>query len=78
MDYWALCSKLNAPVFAKEDYSAVKNYQQEANTTVAEYLAEIKRKIEGAVLHAVLVARCRALRRMAGLVPLFSLFFWAQ
>ena len=24
------CSKLNASVFAKEDYSAVKNYQQEA------------------------------------------------
>ena len=44
------CSKLNASVFAKEDYSAVKNYQQEANTTVPEYLAEIKRRIEVAVL----------------------------
>ena len=40
------CSKLSASVFAKEDYSAVKNYQQEANTTVSEYLAEIKRRIE--------------------------------
>ena len=44
------CSKLNAPVFAKEDYSAVKNYQQEATATVPEYLAEIKRRIEVAVL----------------------------
>ena len=44
------CSKLNAPVFAKEDHSAVKNYQQEANATVPEYLAEIKRRIEVAVL----------------------------
>ena len=42
--------KLSASVFAKEDYSAVKNYQQEANTTVSEYLAEIKRRIEVAVL----------------------------
>ena len=40
------CSKLSASVFAKADYSAVKNYQQEANTTVSEYLAEIKRRIE--------------------------------
>jgi len=44
------CSKLSASVFANEDYSAVKNYQQEANTTVPEYLAEIKRRIEVAVL----------------------------
>ena len=44
------CSKLNASVFAKEDYRAAKNYQQEANTTVPEYLAEIKRRIEVAVL----------------------------
>lgn len=44
------CSKLNASVFAKEDYSAVKNYQQEGNTTVPEYLAEVKRRIEVAVL----------------------------
>ena len=44
------CSKLSASVFAKEDYSAVKNYQQEANTKVFEYLAEIKRRIEVAVL----------------------------
>ena len=44
------CSKLNASVFAKEDYSAVKNYQQEATATVPEYLAEIKRRIEVAVL----------------------------
>ena len=44
------CSKLNASVFAKEDYIAVKNYQQEATATVPEYLAEIKRRIEVAVL----------------------------
>ena len=44
------CSKLNASVFAKENYSAVKNYQQEAKTTVPEYLAEIKRRIEVTVL----------------------------
>ena len=40
------CSKLNASLFAKEDYSAVKNHQQEANTTVLEYLAEIKYKAD--------------------------------
>ena len=44
------CSKLSASVFAKEDCSVVRNYHQEANTTVPEYLAEIKRRIEVAVL----------------------------